>query len=348
MICPNCGREIPDGTVCPCTLQPAPLSDNPALNAVKTVGSSPLFLTMVIFLSLSTLLVIFSSAGLNDSLYNLYYYAYSMGLDLDAISNVMDLMRSTSVASAIFSSVPAILVAVAMWLHYITCRSRVSGNISTAGLTICKVLCYIYLISLCLITLLVLAVCGLCIAMIASEAINLNTFALYSTVDVDELKLTLIIIFSLFLAFFTFAMVLGIAYQASLIRIINRTKMISSSGRADDRVSSYLVGMSYLIAVGNLLFGVGALFTAPINGAASLCLGVAYILMAVLLGRFRKEMNLVLFPPVQPPMQGYPYQAAYAPTPMPGVAQPPYGQSGPADGSQQPPQQSQEDQPPQQ
>ncbi len=60
MICPNCGRDIPDGSVCPCTLQSTPLSDNPALNIVKTIGSSPLFLVMTIFLSLSTLFTILS------------------------------------------------------------------------------------------------------------------------------------------------------------------------------------------------------------------------------------------------------------------------------------------------
>ncbi|WP_322173696.1 hypothetical protein [Acutalibacter caecimuris] len=348
MICPNCGREIPDGTICPCTLQPAPLSDNPALNVVKAIGSSPLFLAMAICLSLSTLLVIFSSTGLNDSLYNMYYYAYSMGFDLDTISGVMDMMRSTSVASAVFSSVPAILIAVAMWLHFITCRSRVSGNISTAGLTICKVLCYIRMIALCLISLLVLAVCGLSIALIASNSIDLYKFSFYSSADIDELKLTIIIILSLIIAFFMFAMILAITYQASIIRMINRTKTISVTGMADDRVSNYLIGMTYFIAVCSFISGMGALFASPIGGAAAISQGVAYILMAVLLSRFRKQMNHVLFPPVQPidPTQGYPYQAY---VPMPGAQQMPYEHPSNADGFQQPQDQTGDrNQPPQQ
>lgn len=348
MICPNCGREIPDGTVCPCSLQPAPLSDNPALNAIKTAGSSSLFIAMTILLSISTLLVIFSSAGLNNSIYNIYYYAYNLGLDLDAIESAIDMMRSTAVASAVLSSIPAILTAVAMWLHFITCRSRQSGNISTAGLTICKVLRYIRLIGLCLISLLVLAVCALLIVAVASDAIPFYELAPYASADVDELKLTVIIILALIVAFFLFFMILAITYQASIIRMINRTKMVSATGMADDRVSNYLVGMTYFVAVCSLISGLFSLFTSPIGGAAVICQGIAYILVAVLLGRYRKGMNQVLFPPVDP-VQGYPYQA-YAP--VPGVPQAPNSQPGPADGFQQPPQNSTapagQEQPPQQ
>lgn len=340
MICPNCGREIPDGTVCPCTLQPAPLSDNPALNVVKTIGSSPLFLAMTILLSVSTLLVIFSSAGLNDSIYNLYYYGYAMGLDMDALENMFDMMRSTSVVNAVLSSIPAILVAVAMWLHYISCRGRVSGNISTAGLTICKVIAYIRMICLCLATLLVVGVCVLAIVMVTADAFPTYALDPYGSFAGDELKLSIVIVFGIFAVIFLAVMLLIITYQASLIRMINRTKAVSESGMADERVSGYLVGMIYFTAVCSILSGIFTLFTAPISGAAVITQGVAYILMAQLLGRYRKGMNQVLFPPVLPvsPMQaGYMPQGYYDPN----APQAPYGGQpmGPADGFQQPPQQ---------
>lgn len=344
MICPNCGRDIPDGSVCPCTLQPTPLSDNPALNTVKTIGSSPLFLVMVIFLSLSTLFTIFSSAGLNDTIYNLYYYAYSTGLDLDTIESILNMMRSTSVARAIFSSVPAILVAVAMWLHFITCRNRQSGNISTAGLTICKVITYITMIAQCLIALLVTGVCAIMIVVFLSQELPLSTFFGY---DADEAVMIIVVCVALFLAFFLFFMILAITYQASIIRMINRTKQVSESGIADERVSGYLIGMTYFTAICCVFVGFSSLFASPLGGISALCRGVAYILIAVLLSRYRKEMNAVLYPPVQPvgtmPGYGYAPQNAYTPQPT----QAPYpDQPGPADGfQQQPPQPDQEQQP---
>ena len=55
MICPKCGRMVPDGSQCPCG---APvLSSNPAVNLLKTIGSSPKFLTAVI---LYTVMVVFN------------------------------------------------------------------------------------------------------------------------------------------------------------------------------------------------------------------------------------------------------------------------------------------------
>lgn len=343
MICPNCGRDIPDGSVCPCTLQPMPLSDNPALDTVKAVGSSPLFLAMAIFLSLSTLCTILSSAGLNDTIYNLYYYAYSMGLDLNTMDTIIEAMRSTSVFSAVFSSVPAILVAVAMWLHYITCRSRQSGNISTAGLTICKVIAYITMIAQCLAALLVTGLCAIMILVFLTQDLPLSALFGY---DADEAVMIIIVCVALFLAFFLFFMILAITYQASIIRMINRTKQVSESGMADDRVSGYLVAMTYLTAICCVIVGLSALFAGPLGGIAAICRGVAYILIAVLLGRYRKGMNAVLYPPVQPmgvmPGYGYNPQNGYVPQPDQTAA---VNQPGPADGFQQPPQQDQDQQP---
>ncbi|MCI8384931.1 MAG: hypothetical protein HFE95_00615 [Acutalibacter sp.] len=338
MICPNCGRDIPDGSVCPCTLQSTPLSDNPALNIVKTIGSSPLFLVMTIFLSLSTLFTILSSAGLNDTIYNLYYYAYSMGLDLYTIESVIDAMRSTSIFSAVLSSVPAILIAVAMWLHFITCRSRLSGNISTAGLTICKVIAYITMIAQCLITLLLTAFCAILMVVFLTQDIPFTAFFSY---DADEAVMIIIVCLGLFLAFFLFFMILAITYQASIIRMINRTKQVSETGMADERVSGYLVGMTYLSAIASVLMGLSALFASPLGGVATLCHGVAFILMAILLGNYRKGMNAVLYPPVQPmgTMPGY----GYNPVPQPGQVPAP-NQPGPADGFQQPQQPDQDQQ----
>ncbi|RKJ41430.1 hypothetical protein D7X94_03840 [Acutalibacter sp. 1XD8-33] len=339
MICPNCGRNIPDGTVCPCTLEAPPplLSDNPAVNVVKTIGSSPLFLTMAILFSASALLTVFSSMGLSDALSNIYYYAYAYGLYdyIDSIANMLDMIRATSVANAIIGSIPAILLAVAMWIHFVTCRNRMSGNISTAGLTICKVFRYIYMVALCLCAFLVLAGIALVLIVVLSEGVPPMAFA----GSEDEVLLSIIVIMAIVTLVCIFAFVLGITYQASLIRMINRTKTVAQSGMADDRVSSYLVGMTYFVAVCTLISGVFALFTAPISAVGTLCQGSALILAAVLLGRYRTAMNQVLFPPVQPAVP--PMYADLFPGQQPQQAGPdgqPVPQD-PADGFQQPPQQ---------
>lgn len=352
MICPNCGREIPDGTVCPCMLegqsmQPA-LSDNPAVNVLKTVGSSPMSLALAILFSLSALLSILSTAATSDTLSSMLYYFSSIGVDTTMLYQMMDSVRSTSVIQAILGSIPAILTAVAAWIHYCTCRSTASGNISTAGLTIYKVLRYISMIALCLVALLGVSAVVLLIFVFISEP-GFASFALtpYTGMNAQDVQLTLIVALATFGAFFLFFMVLSITYQASIIRTINRAKMVSQSGMADDRVSGYFIGMNYVLAAFALLSGLFSIMFSPLGGIASLVEAAALILISLLLHKYRTEMNAVRFPPVQPMgpdgmFPGYPA----APVQAPPVQQPPQEAQPaappapqPGDGFQQPPQQ---------
>ena len=330
MICPNCGREIPDGTICPCALEAAapPLSDNPAVNVIKTAGSSGLGLALAVLLSLSALLAIFSSLGTSQALDNLYYYAYTAGLDMDVILRMMEYSRSSSLASAVLGSIPAILMAVAAWIHFGTCRSRASGNISTAGLTIYKVLAYIGLIGLCLAALLVVGLLGILIFAAAADTLSLGDFAAqFGSYDADEAKLALTIIFATFAAFLAFFMALAIAYQAGLIRTINRVKAVATTGLADNRVSSYVIGMNYVLAAFSILSGLFSLFFSPLSASASFASAGGGIVASLLLSRYRKAMNLVIFPPVMPPMP----QPVYAAQPEPSAPE-----DGPREGEQPP------------
>ncbi len=318
MICPNCGREIPDGTVCPCTLEAPALSDNPAVNVIKQVGSSGLFLAMCILFSAWALLTVFSSLGVSDALSNVYVYAYQFGLDPDQIMSILDTMERTSLLSAVMGSIPAILTGAAMWMHFATCRNRLTGNISTAGLTICKVLSYISMIGLCLAALLIvgsfvliivaLFVSGLPWGELFSQAGG-YTHGMYSATD-EEATIAVAVVLGVCALIIAFALALAITYQASFIRMINRAKTVAHTGLADERVSGYLIGMSGFVAACSLISGLMSLLTAPITGAASLCHAAAFILMILLLKRYRTQMNLVLYPPVQPanmpPAYGYP------------------------------------------
>lgn len=375
MICPKCGREIPDGTVCPCSLTRPPLSNNPALNALKTVGSSPAFLIMAILFSLSALLNILASTQLGDTLSNFYMIFYQMGVDPYQVQQMMDAMRSTSVVSAVVGSIPAILMAVAMWIHFGTCSSRQNGNITTAGLTICKVLLYISMIGVILTGVLVVGcVLIFVIAIIATGAsmgeifgsgyygfaqgsLRPMTYVPSGGSSGEEAAIALIVILIVALLIVVLAFVLGIAYNASFIRMINRTKTVALTGVANDKVSGFLVGMTGFTAVMNILGGLIALFTAPLSGLASIVLGVAYILVVVLLRTYGREMNKVLYPPVRPasPVYGG-YQAPgqqYAPqqpqqytAPAQAPVQTPV-QNVPPQNIPQPPQDGQGQQPPQ-
>ena len=148
MMCPKCGRTFPDGTQCPCG---APtLSSNPAVNLIKTLGSSNKFLAAAILTSVMVLFSIMASMGSQDLLVSLYYYGANYGLDPDVFYPAMSVLENSLGVGAVVAEIPSILIAVWMLMFYVSCRSTQSGNVSTAGLTLCKVLSIISLVMFCL------------------------------------------------------------------------------------------------------------------------------------------------------------------------------------------------------
>ena len=145
MLCPKCGQYNPEGVACPCG---APLlSSNPAVNVLKTLGSSGRFLTMAILATAIPLCAILAASGMSNMLAQLLYLLWERSaMDTDTFYQLAGMIQGMGVMSAVWASVPSILAALGLWLFYASCRNRKTGNVSTAGLTILKVLAYIFAI----------------------------------------------------------------------------------------------------------------------------------------------------------------------------------------------------------
>lgn len=304
MICPKCGRTIPDGSVCPCSYNTPALSSNPAVNTLKTIGSSSLFLVAAILLSVLPLLSIAGQMSVGDAVSDFMYYAMQLDLDPSVFYPILNAVDSASIVSAVFSCVPAILIAAAMWITYASCRSTQSGNVSTAGLTICKVLSIISLVCACiggacalLVTIIMLIAGGTMMEDIAYEfgdSIGQATMAVIVVVCIAVIAV----------------LVLMILYEASVIKTINRIKATAATGVPDNRISNFLIVMNYIGAVGSVISGLANLFTSPILGLVSLVSAATLILISIILARYRSGMTLLMYPPVQPvyPQQPMPPQ----------------------------------------
>ena len=293
MICPKCGRMVPDGSQCPCG---APvLSSNPAVNLLKTIGSSPKFLTAVILYTVMVVFNILSSFASGDWINALYYYGANYGLDPDIFYPTMSALESSSLLGAVMGSIPAILLAVGMWLFYVTCRNTQSGNISTAGLTICKVIAYITLVFICALAALLLVMAVL--LMIGGVA---TTSAYNSYYYDDGSAAVLITVLGVLLVVLAAVMALLIAYYVCVIKTINRIKASALNGAPDNRIPRFLTVLMMVSGVLSGLGGLFSLFTTPAAGIASLAGAVCAILMALLLSEYRAKMSMLLYPPVQP------------------------------------------------
>lgn len=305
MICPKCGREIPDGTVCPCSAGAPALSSNPAVNIVKTMGSSSLLLVAVILFTASTVLnlvVSLMGGGSSGSTYfnfdlspSNFSFSYSIGVELFAL-----------------------LPMIGLWLHYATCRSAQTGNISTAGLTLCKVYRILYLVFFCL-AIVIFLVAGV-LAIVNPNAIIDLLLSLYMLLGLNGDLPTFFVVFGVMLI--TVAVIaapLVICYEVGMIRLINRTKAVATTGIPNNKMSTFILSMNWLAVVSVALAGLGSLVTSPLTGVSALVGGAALALFTISMTRYRKAMTLLMYPPIQPmyaqpvqPAQGY--QAYSQPT----------------------------------
>jgi len=298
MICPKCGREIPDGTVCPCSAGTPALSSNPALNVIKTIGSSSMFLVAAVLYSLGVLLTLIGDVSTSsDATAWLMNFAYQMDVDISYLYPYLQNAAGTNVFSVILSAIPTILIAVAFWMHYTTCRGMESGGISTAGLTIWKVMNYISLVFICLA------------AVIFAVAFIIIMIGGLASGNSDGAAAVGIAVFCILIVGLVFGLV--IPYLIAQIRVINRAKNIAATGVPDNRVSQFLIVMNWISAVCAIISGLTSLFLSPLVGLAGLCSAVSTIIITLCLSRYRREMTVLMYPPVQPvyaqpvqPMQG--------------------------------------------
>ena len=267
------------------------LSSNPTLNVIKKLGSSPLFLTAAILYSASMLLsLVFSFSGSMMQSY-LYDFLANTGMDYDAIYTIINSAGESSGFSSILSAGPGILPCIAMWMVYATCRDKRTGNISTAGLTIFKVIAIISLVVFCIVEAMIV------LFGIIGMAGGLSYEYSYDSYGVSG---GLIAIFGILMIIAAGIFVLMIIFYASLVKTINRIKVCAVTGMPDQRVSQFLIVMLWISGVSSCFVGLGSLFRAPLLGLGTLASAVCEILIAVLLSKLRKEMTALTYPPVQP------------------------------------------------
>ncbi len=293
MICPNCGRPIPDGQPCPyCGVQPA-YSSNPAVNVLKRVGASGVFLAAVICFTLGTVLNVFASGEANNTMDALLQTLVRTGaVDPELYYQMMGAMSTSTIVGAVIGAAPGILIVVALWITCISCRNRTTGNVSTAGLTICKVLTVIKLVMLIIVAAL------LVILMILAFAAGGMAYA-----EADDVAFYMGFMVGFFLVL-AVTLALAICFSVSTLRTINRIRGTALTGMPDNRISRFLTVMLILSAACSILLGIWSVGDTPVATLAMLCTSVGEILIAMALNRYRREMTALMMP--APMADGYP------------------------------------------
>lgn len=252
---------------------------------LKSLGSSPLFLTAAVAYTASVFLSIVRSViGINFGVfaYQLYELADEFGVDRSLVHSFFDGMRTGSVIGAVSGAIPSILFAVGLWLIYASCSDRYDPYIKTGGLTTLKVLQILKLIGICLSTF--FAVAAFLILFFAANAYFAETDA--------ERAMIVTIVLGIFAGIVILVLALSIVYEALALRTINRMKRSALSG-AFCGYGSGFVGVMLIIGSVFTLIGAipSAIFGCAFAGFGTVASGVASFCFGLLIFRYNKTLR---------------------------------------------------------
>ena len=308
MFCPKCGNEIQDGMrFCQKCGSPVPAArpvaagaahqrpagapmqqrpSGPVLHTIRKLAASPLYLTGAIAYSCALLFSIAATVSGSNSLtatiMRVLSLMGSMGgmgsMEMNYLNN--ELMGALSgvqgmfVGTAILGQLPAILIAVGIWITFASAVNKSGAPMSTGGLTIIKVITIINLVVQCL----ALLVCEI-VMLILMGALG----------QYDDAVVPIVIVFMVLIAvIFAFSIV----FYAKLSGTISAMQQSIRTETASDRVSSYVAVIAMISGIFSVfsLLGFGGLFLA----LSSLGSAVAAISFSLFLFRYKKEMRMLM------------------------------------------------------
>lgn len=258
--CPVCGKEIDDaaafcphcgspaGQQGPVYAQPAgaapagPETEPPAVQLLRRMATSPVYLAGAIGYSCTILFnvitVVYSASpgAVNRYLTVTSRTVYGQQGELDTLYNFFSNLFGATAAGALLGSIPTLLMAVGIWMVYASARSR-SGPISTAGLTIIRVIQIITAVLVCLLLGLVLGVIGL---MLVGMPLSDNTPGAVGLLVAAVV--TILVVFGLV-----------ILYYLRLIATIDCFRYTLWNGTPQGKISRFVAVIAILSGVFSLL-----------------------------------------------------------------------------------------------
>ncbi len=301
MICPRCGKPAEEGmNHCPyCgaplqqdsqqastpryTAAPTPgpaLAGNsaepPVIQLMRRMARSPYFLvpaigfTCMVAFNLAAGLFNASPAVLESYLAPLY--AYSNDAQMASIADTLSVVLTASAGGALLGQIPAILVAVSIWMMYATAVNESGKPLQTAGLTIIRVLQIISLVLVCLTALLIVVIFGLVF-------VGLGQFD-----DAGAAMAVMAVVLVLIAVIFA----LDIVYYVKLVGLLNNLRQTIWTGTPQGKISSYVAVLSILGGVVSLgTFLTGNVFSG-LAGVASAVSGIGF---GIFLFQYRDQLR---------------------------------------------------------
>ncbi len=257
-----------------------PLSGNPVLNAVKTMGTSALFLIAIIAFSASALFSLFGAFSSNATglLGTIFNYADDLGLSY-IVDEAYGVFRGITVFTTILNLIPAALIITGLWMSFVSAGNRAYDGMKTSGLGIIKAVSIIQLIAY---DLLIVVIEILLIS--ATSSIQSDY---YDTSGATSLFVFAMLIVAGIGTFLTL-------YYANILKTINTIKTTIITAQPSYKVSSFVAVMCFVSAV----FSFFELFTAYGFFAVMQTLAsiVSSVCFGIFLFKYKGKMTAMLAP----------------------------------------------------
>lgn len=278
MICPNCGRSREDAlVVCPqcganfnrnpvsvADAAPSSRSADPVISAIKSLGASSGFLAGTVLYTIALVVTMLSSVGVSLHIY-------------EQMTNPVTSI--TSIVLVWSCLLPALLIAVGLWITYASARDRTSHGIHTGGLTIIRGVMIFWrsIIGVGFIGL----VCGILLG---------NSMAWRDTPWSQKLSALFFAVAVLITAFVYY---IKAAQTIAVIRdAVNKGVALTRGVSPFVAVVNILVGV--MIPVACIVItakGMYVLSSAPVDLLLSLCAGASHILFGVYILLYKRKLE---------------------------------------------------------
>ena len=299
VFCPNCGQNTeavqenvqpePQFTPAP---QPQPLyqapqpapqfytppsSNETGLNqpilALKRTATSAPFIIGTILFTVSAILSVIMSIVASPSLYYLLLdFLSSQGINISSVS----LSTASSVVSAVISSIPTFLIILGLWLTVGAGGNKNNDRMSTAGLTIIKVIQIISLIGVC--------ICfgiGIIAAIIGLIALGVNG-GRYSGPGLVAGIIAFLILIAAF--------VLVLIFLIKILKTIGAAKKVAATGMPNNGASGFVAVILFILGISAVVSALMLLFFSAFLGNALYDLSreikLDYYIVEMLISRF--------------------------------------------------------------
>lgn len=252
-------------------------TEPPTLRWVRQTIRSPLYLTATIgycctiVFSLASTFRSGMAAVTNTAVYSLMGSSYGTSSWMGELNNWLPLAYGSSVGAALLGQLPGILVAIGLWMLYVSASDTSGAPLKTAGLSLIRGVQIFQLVMLGLMVLL----------LILSFFVMMAATGFYDMTSVIPVVLLFLVLIAVILGLVGF-------YYARLIATINGFRRTIWTGQAQGPVSLFVAVISALggvLPLFQVLLGEAFATLASIGGA------VAGIAFAILLFRCHDDIQ---------------------------------------------------------